>query len=108
MKGVPAVVSAADAPVLGRHVSSFPVRLLSSGSSAGLRVVLVILVEVAVLHHAEAGGGAQVLAAALVLLDGLVEGPQLTQQRHVLLTQPHLAGLVSKLSHDSIQIGSKL
>lgn len=96
VKGVPAAVlaaAAAAAPILGHPqspVSNISVWLLPRGSGARLRVVLVILVEVAVLHHAEAGGAAQVLAAALVLLDRLMEGPQLAQQGHVLLTQPHL------------------
>lgn len=95
VKGVPAVILADAAPILGRchcrcPVSNVSVRLFPGGSGAGLCVILVVLVEVAVLHHAEAGGGAQVLAAALVLLDGLVERPQLAQQGHVLLTQPHL------------------
>lgn len=92
---LPAVLFAAAAPILGRGcrpVSHLPVRLFSRWSGARLGVELVVLVEVAVLYHAEAGGGAQVLAAALVLLDGLVQGPQLAQQRHVLLTQTHLQG----------------
>lgn len=93
MKGVPAVVFAA--PVLGcshrcRPVSDLSVWLFPGGSGARLWVILIVLVKVAVLHHAEAGGSAQVLAAALVLLDGLVERPQLAQQGHVLLTQTHL------------------
>lgn len=97
MKGVPAVVFTAAASILARchrcrPVSDFPVWLFPGGSGAWLCVVLVVLVEVAVLHHAEAGGGAQVLTAALVLLDGLVERPQLAKQGHVLLTQAHLEG----------------
>lgn len=93
VKGVPAVVFAASVLArchCGGPVSDVSVRLLPGGSGARLRVILIILVEVAVLHHAEAGGGAQVLAAALVLLDGLVERPQLAQQGHVLLTQTNL------------------
>lgn len=76
-KGVPAVVFATAAVLArnGRRLVS--VGLLASGRGSGLRVVLVIFIEVAIFHHAEAGGGTQVLAAALVLLDGLVEGPQL-------------------------------
>lgn len=106
MKGVPAVFFAAAAPILGRRhcsrpVSDFPVRLFPSGSGARLWVILVVLVEVAVLHHAEAGGGTQVLAAALVLLDGLVERPQLAQQGHVLLTQPHLEEAASRIIRDT-------
>lgn len=53
VKGVPAVVLAAA--ILGhRHspVSSISVWLLPCGSGARLRVVLVVLIEVAVLHHA--------------------------------------------------------
>lgn len=89
-KGVPAVVFAA-APVLARHCRRLVgIGLLAGGRGSRLCVVLVVLVEVAILHHAEAGGGAQVLAAALVLLDGLVERPQLAEEGHVLLTQPHL------------------
>lgn len=94
MKGVPAVVFAA-APVLGRchcgcPVSDFPVGLVAGGGGARLWVILIILVEVTILHHAEARGSAQILAAALVLLDGLMERPQLAQQGHVLLPQAHL------------------
>ncbi|MEQ2198306.1 hypothetical protein XENOCAPTIV_011029 [Xenoophorus captivus] len=77
MEGIPAVLfTAAEAPILGccqEAVHGLSVRMLPSGSGAGLWVVLVILVKVAVLHHAEAGGGAQIVAAPLVLLDGLVE-----------------------------------
>lgn len=105
VKGVPAVVFAAHASILGhcRPVSDLSVRLVPGGSGSRLWVILVILVEVSVLHHAEAGGGAQVLAAALVLLDGLVERPQLAQQGHVLLTQTHLEGAAirSSLIHDT-------
>lgn len=90
VKGGPAVVPVAHAPVLGACLPRLAVGLLPGGGGARLAVILVVLVEEAVLHHAEAGGGAQVLAAALVLLDGLVERPQLTQQGHVLLTQSHL------------------
>lgn len=78
VKGVPAVVFATAAPILShcnccRPVANFSIWLFSSGGGARLRVILVILVEVAVLHHAEAGGSAQVLATPLVLLDRLVE-----------------------------------
>lgn len=74
VKGVPAVVFATAAPILSRcnrcrPVASFSIWLLSSGGGAGLWVILVILIEVAVLHHAEAGGDAQILATPLVLLD---------------------------------------
>lgn len=95
VKGVPAVVFADAAPILSRRhrcrpVSNLPIWQLPGWSGASLGVILVILVEEAVLHHAEAGGDAQVLAAPLVLLDGLVQRPQLAQQGHVLLTQTHL------------------
>lgn len=109
VKGVPAVVlAAAAAPILGRchccrPVSNLSVRLFPGGSGARLRVILIILVEVAVLHHAEAGGGAQVLAAPLVLLDGLVERPQLAQQGHVLLAQTH--HLFPQKSQSSVEVG---
>lgn len=90
-EGVPAVFFAANAaPVLGQKAPGLPVRLLPGRGGARLGVVLVVLVEVAVLHHAEAGGGAEVLTAAFVLLNGLVQRPQLAQQGHVLLTQAHL------------------
>lgn len=89
-EGVPAVFFAAAAPVLGQEAPGLPFRLLPGGGGAGLGVVLVVLVEIAVLHHAEAGGDAEVLTAAFVLLDGLVQRPQLAQQGHVLLTQAHL------------------
>lgn len=98
-KGVPAVPFATAAPILGcphccHPISNVSIRLFPGGSGTRLRVILVILVKVAILHHAEAGGCAKVLAAPLVLLDGLVERPQLAQQGHVLLTQTHLQGAV--------------
>lgn len=86
----PAATAPAAAPVLGQGPPGLPLRLLPGGGGARLGVVLVVLVEIAVLHHAEAGGGAEVLTAAFVLLDRLVQRPQLTQQGHVLLTQAHL------------------
>lgn len=88
---VPAVFfAAAAAPVLGQEAPGLPFRLLPSGGGPRLGVILVVLIEIAVLHHAEAGGDAEVLTAAFVLLDGLVQRPQLAQQGHVLLTQAHL------------------
>lgn len=106
-KGGPAVVFATAAPILGcchccRPVSNVPIRVFPSGGGARLWVILIILVKVAILHHAEAGSGTEVLAAALVLLDGLVERPQLAQQRHVLLTKPHLEEVVSRLIRGTI------
>lgn len=93
MKGAPAVFFTAAAPILSRNlVSEHPVRLVSCGSGTRLGEKLVVLVEVPVLHHTEAGGGAQVLAAAFVLLDGLMKGPELAQEGHVLLAQTNLVG----------------
>lgn len=87
VKGVPTVVFA-DTPVFSRRAVSERALagLLPRGRCSGVRVKLVVLVEVPVLHHAEAGGGAEVLTAALVLLDRLVKGPELAQEGHVLLT----------------------
>lgn len=98
MEGVPAVTLAAPVLSCGCHlchpVSNLSVWLLPSGRGTRIRIILVILVEVAIIHHAETGGGTQVLAAALVLLNGLMERPQLAQQGHVLLTQTHLEGQI--------------
>lgn len=90
MKGVPTVIFA-DAPIFSCCPISKPpfAGLLPRGRGSRVGVKLVVLIEVSVLHHAEAGGGAQILAAALVLLDRLVKGPELAQEGHVLLTQPH-------------------
>lgn len=90
VEGLPAVLAVFGRRRQWRRLLSAGV--VAGGRGSGLRVELVVLVEVAVLHHAEAGGGAQVVAAALVLLDGLMQGPELAQQRHVLLTQTHLQG----------------
>lgn len=99
-EGVPAVFFAdtATAPVLGQEAPGLPFWLLPGGGGDSLSVVLVVLVEIAVLYHAEAGGGAEVLTAAFVLLDGLVQRPQLAQQGHVLLTQAHLEMDSTKVS----------
>lgn len=59
----------------------------------GFSVIFLVFVEIAVLHPVRpigTGHSGEVLAAALVLLDGLVKGPELTEQGHVLLPQAHL------------------
>lgn len=101
MEGVPAVIFT-DTPIFSRGPVPFA-GLFPRGRGCGVRVKFVILVEVPVLHHAEAGGGAQVLAAALVLLDGLVKGPELAEKGHVLLTQPH--HLLAQQSQRCVQVG---
>lgn len=60
----------------------------------GLGIIFLIFVKVTVLHPVgsiRTGHSGEVLAAALVLLDGLVKGPELTEQGHVLLPQTHLS-----------------
>lgn len=88
-EGVPAVVFTAPATVIVGG-SLAPLWPLSGRRGARLGVEVIVLVEVSVVHEAEAGGGAQVLTAAFVLLDGLMKRPELTQKRHVLLTETHL------------------
>lgn len=59
----------------------------------GFSVIFLIFIEIAILHPVRAIGtrhSGEVLAAAFVLLDGLVKGPELTEQGHVLLPQTHL------------------
>lgn len=104
-EGVPAVfLAAATAPVLGQEARHLPFWLLPGRIGARLGVVLVVLVEIAVLHHTEAGGGAEVLTAAFVLLNGLVQRPQLAQQGHVLLTQAHLEGDSTEVNMDTLPL----
>ena len=91
MEGVlqPAVLAG---PVLGTQTLRLEAlpwgQGLRRGGPGSLLVVLVLLVEVAVIQAA--GASTQVMTAAFVLLDGLVQGPELAQQRHVLLPQTHL------------------
>lgn len=71
----------------------------------GLGIIFLIFVEITVLHPVGSictGHSGEVLAAALVLLDGLVKGPELTEQGHVLLPQTH--HLFSEQSKGGIQV----
>lgn len=59
----------------------------------GFSIIFLIFIKIAVLHPIRSictGHSGEVLAAAFVLLDGLVKGPELTEQGHVLLPQAHL------------------
>lgn len=97
--------------VLGRSVACrrcLAIIRRFSRCDAGVSVELVVFVEEAVVHGI--GPRASLLTAALVLLDGFVQGPELTQEGHVLLPQPHLdteeAGLAQRLGEGTKKINT--
>lgn len=71
----------------------------------GFSIIFLVFVEIAVLHavwSVRTGYSREVLTAALILLDGLVKRPELTEKRHVLLPQAH--HLFPEQSQGGIQV----